>query len=62
MNDWSLFNGPALVLIDVPTRTYVRYFGNKMTMRARTDEGYLTSAEIELFRVDPRRFMGIETS
>ncbi|KGC15067.1 hypothetical protein DM48_335 [Burkholderia gladioli] len=59
MKDWALFNGPALVVIDIPTRTYVRYFGNKMTIRARSEEGYLTAAEIELFRVDPHRFMGI---
>ena len=59
MTAMRIFNGPALVVIDIPTKTYVRYFGNKITLAAQ-GESYLTPVEIEMFRVDPHKFMGIE--
>ncbi|KWN80838.1 hypothetical protein WM24_23670 [Burkholderia ubonensis] len=61
MTENRIFNGPALVVIDVETKTYARYFGNKRTLAARGEE-FLTPVEVEMFRVDPRKFMGIEAA
>jgi hypothetical protein len=61
MTTVRIFDGPALVVIDIPTKTYVRYFGNKITLAAQ-GESYLAAWEIEMFRVDPHKFMGIETA
>lgn len=59
MTATHVFDGPALVLINVPTRVYVRYFGSQMTLAAKSART-LTQLEIEMFRVDPHKFMGIE--
>lgn len=55
----QIFNGPALVVIDIENKTYARFFSNKLTLAARGEE-FLTPVEIEMFRVDPHKFMGIE--
>ncbi|KVT86295.1 hypothetical protein WT25_11110 [Burkholderia territorii] len=59
MTAMHVLDGPALVLINVPTRVYVRYFGAQMTLAAKS-AWTLTPLEVEMFRVDPYRFMGIE--
>lgn len=59
MTAMQVFDGPALVLINVPTRVYVRYFGTQMTLAAKS-AWTLTPLEVEMFRVDPHKFMGIE--
>jgi hypothetical protein len=61
MNDSRIFTGPALVVIDAKEKTYARYWGAKHTMTVKGAEN-LTAAEVELYRVDPHRFMGMESA
>jgi hypothetical protein len=56
-----LFNGPALVVIDVRQLTYARYWGAKHTMTVQGQQN-LTAVEVELYRVDPNKFMGMESA
>ena len=57
----QIFNGPALVVIDMEAQTYSRYFGRKRTMTVEWQE-MLSTYEIEMFRVDPHKFMGIDAA
>jgi hypothetical protein len=56
-----IFDGPALVVIDTAKRTYARYWGALHTMTVQGAEN-LSSTEVELYRVDPHKFMGIESA
>jgi hypothetical protein len=42
-------------------QTYSRYFGRKRTMTVEWQE-MLSTYEIEMFRVDPHKFMGIDAA
>jgi len=59
MNPAALFSGPALVVIDAEAKTYARYFGPRHTMTVQ-GEVTLSATEVEMFRVDPHRFMGMQ--
>lgn len=61
MRESRIFEGPALVVIDTQAKTYARYWGAKHTMTVQGAE-FLTAAAVELYRVDPHKFMGMETA
>jgi hypothetical protein len=60
MKPSDIFRGPALVVIDSQRKTYARYFGRKHSMTVQGAET-LSEAEVELYRTDPHKFMGIES-
>jgi hypothetical protein len=61
VNPQSIFAGPALVVIDAERKTYARYFGRKHTMTVQGEEA-LSPEEVEMFRANPFKFMGMETA
>ena len=44
---------PSLVSIDVHTRVYSHYVGQKLTLRVRANDGPLSAEDVEKFRIDP---------
>jgi hypothetical protein len=59
MTQERIFDGPALVVIDGNALRYARYFGRKHTMTVQGQEA-LSAVEVEMYRVDPHKFMGID--
>jgi hypothetical protein len=57
----NIFAGPALVVIDARAKTYTRYFGAKRTLKVQGEQT-LTAAEVEMYRADPHKFMGMEAA
>jgi hypothetical protein len=57
----NIFSGPALVVIDARAKTYTRYFGAKRTLKVQGQQ-LLSVVEVELYRVDPHKFMGMEAA
>jgi hypothetical protein len=61
MNQPNIFTGPALVVGDARAKTYARYYGSRLTMKVQ-GEVTLNQSEVELFRADPFKFMGMESA
>lgn len=61
MNPSNIFTGPALVVVDAHAKTYARYWGVKLTMKVQ-GQVTLTPYDVELFRADPHKFIGMESA